>query len=163
MRRSSQLSAAQLAALSCLGGIIAASSFFALSTPRAILYSRPAHFIALFTLQLVLLLAGGLIAFRSATSLESGIANDRWPQEEVDALRKMSQSSIANIITFALITGFVLLGIIFPRFRPAGWSLYALLLSLNFLRSSIRPKPSPARESQWANLSPVHSEHWGQH
>jgi hypothetical protein len=75
----------------------------------------------------------------------------------------MSRSSIANIITFALIIGFILLAIVLPRYRPAGWSLYVLLITLNFLRSQIRPKPGPTPESKWAHLSPVQSEHWGQH
>jgi hypothetical protein len=163
MRRSLNLSAAQLAALSGLGGIVAASSFFATFNPWTLPHHRPPHFTALFTLQLVALLAGGFIAFRSATSLESGIANERWPEAEIDSLRKMSRSSIANIISFALITGFILLGIVLPRFRPAGWSLYVLLITLNFLRSHIRPKPGPAPESKWAHLSPIRSEHWGQH
>ena len=163
MRRSSQLSAVQLAALSGLGGIIAASSFFALFNPWIPPHHRPPYFAGLFTLQLVLLLAGGFIAFRSATSLESGIANERWPEAEIDRLRAISRSRIANIISFALITGFVLLAIIFPRFRPAGWSLYLLLITLNFLRSKLGRKPGPAGESKWANLSPIRSEHWGQH
>jgi hypothetical protein len=163
MRRSSQLSAVQLAALSGLGGVIAASSFFTLSNPWIPPHHRPPHFVALFILQLVLLLAGGFIAFRSATSLESGIANERWPEAEIDSLRKISRSSIANIITFALIIGFILLAIVLPRFRPAGWSLYILLITLNFLRAQIRPKPGPAPESKWAHLSPIRSEHWGQH
>ena len=107
MKRSYQPSAAQLAALSCLGGIIAAGSFFALFNPWTPPHHRPPHFTALLALQLVLLLAGGFIAFRSANSLESGIANERWPEAEVDALRKMSRSSIANIVSFALIIGAV--------------------------------------------------------
>jgi hypothetical protein len=163
MRRSSQLSAAQLAALSGLGGIIAAGSFFATFNPWAIPHHRPPHFTALFALQLVLLLAGGFIAFRSANSLESGIANQRWPEAEIDRLRALSQSTIANIITFALFIGFILLAVVFPRFRPAGWSLYLLSLTFNFLRSQIRRKPGPAPESKWAHLSPIRSEHWGQH
>jgi hypothetical protein len=162
MRRSSQLSAVQLAALSGLGGVIAASSFFALFNPWIPPHHRPPHFAALFTLQLVLLLAGSFIAYRSAISLESGIANERWPEVEIDSLREMSRSSIANIITFALIIGFILLGVL-PRFRPAGWSLYFLLMTLNFLRSKLGRKPGPAPESNWAHLSPIRSEHWGQH
>ncbi len=136
MRRSPQLSAAQLAALSVLGGLIAACSFFATFNPWTLPRHTSPHFTALLTLQLVLLLAGGLIAFRSATSLESGIA---------------------------LFIGFVLLVIIIPRFRPAGWSLYLLMLTFNFLRSNIRRKAGPAPESKWINLSPIRSEHWGQH
>jgi hypothetical protein len=162
MRRSFQPSAAQLAALSVLGGLIAAGSFFATFNSWTLPHHRPAHFTALFALQLLLLLAGGLIAFRSANSLESGIANERWPEAEIDRLRALSQSTIANIITFALFIGFILVAVVFPRFRPAGWSLYVLSLTLNFLRSHIRPKPGPAPESKWAHLSPIRSEHWGQ-
>ena len=162
MRRSFQPSAAQLAALSVLGGVIAAGSFFVLSNPWIAPHHTPLHFTALVILQLFLLIAGGLIAFRAATSLESGIANERWPEAEVDSLRKISRSSLANIISFALIIGFVLLAIVFSRFRPAGWSLYVLLLTLNFLRSQLRRKPGTASESKWANLSPIRSEHWGQ-
>ena len=120
MRRSPQLSAAQLAALSVLGGLIAACSFFATFNPWTLPRHTSPHFTALLTLQLVLLLAGGLIAFRSATSLESGIANQRWPEAEIDSLRALSQSPIANVLSIALFIGFVLLVIIFPRFRPAG-------------------------------------------
>jgi ABC-type transporter Mla maintaining outer membrane lipid asymmetry permease subunit MlaE len=163
MRRSSQLSAAQLAALSGLGGVIAAGSFFATFNPWTLPHHTPPHFTALFALQIVLLLAGGVIAFRSATSLESGIANQRWPEAEIDSLRTLSQSPIANILSVALLIGFVLLAIIFPRFRPAGWSLYLLMLTFNFLRSNIRRKPGLAPESKWAHLSPIRSEHWGQH
>jgi hypothetical protein len=38
-----------------------------------------------------------------------------------------------------------------------------LLITLNFLRSKLTRKPGPARESKWANLSPLRSDHWGQH
>jgi hypothetical protein len=161
MKRSSQPSAAQLAALSCLGGIIAAGSFFALFNPWTPPHHRPPHFAALLALQLILLLAGGIIAFRSANSLESGIANERWPEAEIDRLRALSQSTIANIITFALFIGFILLAVVFPRFRPAGWSLYVLSLTFNFLRSQIRRKSGPAGGPKWANLSPLRSDHWG--
>jgi len=163
MRRSSQLSAAQLAALSGLGGLIAAGSFFATFNFWTPPHHTPPHFTARFILQLSLLLTGGFIAFRAANSLESGIANQRWPEAEIDSLRKMSQSTIANIITFALFIGFILLAIVLPRFRPAGWSLYLFSVTFNFLRSQIRRKPGPAPESKWANLSPIRSEHWGQH
>ncbi len=163
MRRDSHLSAAQLAALSIVGGLIAAVSFFATFNSSTLPHHRPPHFTALLALQLVLLLAGGFIAFRSANSLESGIANERWPEAEVDALRKMSRSSIANIVSFALIIGFILLSIVFHQFSPAGWALYVLVIALNFLRAKLARKPGPARESKWANLSPIRSEHWGRH
>jgi hypothetical protein len=161
MRRSSQLSAAQVAALSVLGGLIAASSFFVTFDPWAP-HHHLSHFTALLSLQLFLLVAGGLIAFLSATSLESGIANQRWPEAEIDSLRALSKSTIANIISFALIVGFVLLAIIFHQFSPAGWSLYFLVITLNFLRAKLARKPGTAPESKWANLSPIRSEHWGQ-
>ena len=163
MRRPFQPSAAQLAALSVLGGFIAAGSFFVLSNPWIAPHHTPLHFSALVLLQLFLLLAGGFIAFRAATNLESGIANQRWPEAQIDALRKISRSPLANIITVAFIIGFVLLAIIFSRFKPAGWALYVLLITLNFLRAKLARKPGPARESSWANLSPIRSEHWGQH
>jgi hypothetical protein len=163
MRRDSQLSAAQLAALSVLGGLVAAGSFFVTFNPWTPPHHTPPHFIALLAIQLVLLVAGGLIAFRAATNLESGIANQRWPEPEIDRLRKVSRSPIANIISFALIIGFVLLAIIFHHFSPAGWSLYIFVISLNFLRAKLARKPGAAQESKWANLSPIRSEHWGQH
>jgi hypothetical protein len=163
MRRSSQLSATQLATLSVLGGLIAAGSFFATFNPWTLPHHTPPHFTTLLALQLVLLLSGGFIAFRSATSLESGIANQRWPEPEIDRLRETFQSPIANIITFSFFIGFILLAIVFPRFRPAGWSLYLFTLTFNFLRSNIRRKPGPAPESKWANLAPLRSKHWGQH
>jgi hypothetical protein len=163
MRRSSQLSATQLAALSVLGGLLAAGSFFATFNPWILPHHTPLHFTALLALQIVVLLAGGFLSFRSATSLESGIANERWPEAQIDSLRAISRSPITNNLTFALIAGFVVLAIIFPRFRPAGWSLYVLLITLNFLRSKLTRKPGPAGDPKWANLSPLRSDHWGQH
>jgi hypothetical protein len=161
MRRTFEPSAAQLAALGVLGGLIAVASFFVTFNPLIAPHHTPPHFAALLALQLVMLIAGGVIAFRSAISLESGIANERWPEAEVDSLREISRSPIANIMTFALLIGFVLLGIVFPRFRPAGWSLYVLLITLNFLRSQVGRKPGPARDYKWTH-SPIQSDHWGQ-
>jgi hypothetical protein len=162
MRRSSQLSAAQLAALCGLGGVIAASSFFVLFNPWTVPHHRPPHFTPLLILWLILILIGGVIAFRSASSLESGIANERWPEAEIDSLRTLNRSRTANVITFALLIGFVALAFPSARFRPLGWSLLLLLQTLNFLRAHIPPKPTPPRDSPWTNLSPIRSEHWGQ-
>lgn len=163
MKRSFNPSAAQLAALSGFGGLIAAGSFFATFNPWTLPHHTPPHFTALLALQLVMLLAGGLIAFRSATSLESGIANERWPEAEIDALRALSRSRTANALTFVLFIGFTTLAFPSARFRALAYSLLFLLQTLNFLRSHIPSKPSPPSESKWAHLAPINSDHWGQH
>jgi hypothetical protein len=162
MRRSFQPSPAQLAALCCLGGVIAASSFLALSNPWTPPHQRPQHFLGLLILQVSLILIGSVIAHRSASSLELGIAAERWPEKEIDALRALLRSRNSTILTFVLLIGFIVLAFHAGRLRPAGWSLNVLLLTLNFLRAHIPSKPRPVGESKWANLSPLRSEHWGQ-
>jgi hypothetical protein len=162
MKRGLQLSAAQLAALSGLGGLLAASSFFVLFNPWTVPPHHPPHFTALFFFFLTLLLSSGLLSFRSATGLESGIASERWPEAEIDSLRELARSSTANILTVALLVGFVLAFFVFPRFKAFGWSLYLLLIWLNFLRSQLRRTPAP-NEAKWTNLAPIQSNHWGKH
>jgi hypothetical protein len=139
MKRSFDLSAAQLAAVSGLGGLIAASSFLVLDNPWIGPTHHTRHFSALFSLGLVMLVAGGVLALRSATNLESGIANERWPEAQIDSLRKLSRSRAATILTFALLIGFAALSLFTQRFSPIGWSLFLLSITLNALRTHIPP------------------------
>jgi hypothetical protein len=161
MRRTSQLSPGQLAALTGLGGLLAASSFFALYDPLAPPHHHPSHFLARLLLFISFLVLGGTVAYRSATTLELGIVSQRWPEPQIDSLRTLLQSRNVFALTILLLIGFIAVVVLSTRFNSVAWTFNALLLTLNFLRSHVPSKPRPIQESLWSNLAPINSDHWG--
>lgn len=161
MRRTSQPSPAQLASLTGLGGLLAASSLFVISNPWTPAHHRSPHFLLFLLLATGLLVAGGVIAYRSASALELGIVNERWAEPEIESLRDLLRSDSVLTLSLLLLLGFIVFAVILPHHRSAGWSLNVVLLTLNFLRLHIPAKPSPPSDSTWGNLSPIRSDHWG--
>jgi MFS family permease len=163
MRLDSPLSAAQLAALSLLGGLIAAGSVFLLISPLAGSAHHASHLWWAFVLVAALVISGLTIAYLSASGLESGIANDRWPEDEINSVRARIQSPLATAFALALFAAYLVLAFFTHRFPLMWFSPFIVLQTLNFLRSSVRLRSTADHEPKWNQLSPLRSDHWGQH
>ena len=159
MKRSFNLSAAQTAMLSGMGGLITASACLLPS----LLYTRFQCSGLLFRAQLLLpaLLVGLPLWVLAGKRLRRGIKEGRWRQQEVDSLRALAESRLSTVLTWALLLAFCISLLLPERLREVGWCFMVLSQCLTTLRNAIRRKPSNADlQPTWSDLSPIHSEHW---
>ena len=169
MRRSSQLSAAQLAALCSLGGLIAAAGFLAEIPVRAIKAHYPCTTYWLWAGAVFTTVILGLaLALRANSNLQNGIAAARWSDQEIESLRSFfSSRSIKFLSTtlLALMLASLVISIASDHLlRPIFWVFFVLSQTLTQLRNSTRRQASSTNhQPTWSNLSPLRSEHWGQH
>jgi MFS family permease len=163
MKRSLHLSAAQLAAFSLLGGLIGSSAFFLLISPLVGGGQHPSDLWWAFVIAACLMLAGFSIAYLAASNLESGIATERWPENEINDVRARLLSPLTTALALALFAAYLVLAFFNHRYRIVWFPPFILLQTLTFLRSSVRLRSTPPHESKWGQLSPIRSEHWGQH
>ncbi len=109
------------------------------------------------------MISGFSIAYLSASDLESGIANERWPEDEINSVRARIESPLATAFALALFSVYLVFALFSHRFRMIWFSPFILLQTLNFLRSSVRLRSKAVREPKWSSLAPLTSNHWGQH
>ena len=168
MRRSSQLSAAQLAALCGLGGLIAAAGFLLEIPAHAAKAHHPCTTYWLWTASVVtLVIVGFALALRANSSLQNGIAAARWNDQEIESLRALLNSRPSNFLNIALLAlmfAFLALSLASEhQLRSIFWALFVLSQTLTWLRNTTLRQPSnPQHQPTWSNLSPLRSDHWGQ-
>ena len=109
------------------------------------------------------MLAGFSIAYLAASNLESGIATERWPENEINDVRARLLSPLTTVLALALFAAYLVLAFFNHRYRIVWFPPFILLQTLAFLRSSVGLRSTPPHESKWSQLSPIRSEHWGQH
>jgi hypothetical protein len=109
---------------------------------------------------LVLGLIGTLIA---ESNLKNGIRSERWPDAQLDALRKVVAHPAFFMLPFLLIiASFVY--IISSRSGPlsGGWMFLYPAMSLTRVISALRPRQADAdHRSRMDPPKPLRSEHWG--
>jgi len=162
------LSALQTAAVSIAGALITSCGFAAaywlhdaVRAHRHLGWSMAAIFIPI--------IAGFVIGLNAQTDLTSGIAAERWPEQEIEFLRHLITSrwvtafSLTCVLVFFLLT---LLGLLSNKshsaYSPVGWAFYAPGMSALWLRNSIAPPSSKAPSTpRLTSTSPLQSDHWG--
>jgi hypothetical protein len=163
-----RLSAKQMAAVSGLGGVLAASGFL-LPSPRYVATPHPYYPLWVWaTLMFGFLVGGTAVSLVADAKLKEGIGNERWSGDEVDSLRALMGSPLWNLLVGALLLG-SLLGMIFlfpaPHHRFGGVT-YALMIAGQTVARLTwvgrKPPVDGPRGPVWQGFSPIRSEHWGE-
>jgi hypothetical protein len=166
------LSAKQTALLGLCGGLISAVGCLAeLPLHAAKLHHPNTAFWLWAATGFALMLLGFAIAMFARSELESGIANDRWPDTEVESLRNLVRAPVAMAIPFALFIAMVGLILISRRNTPIFWACFILIQTFTQLSyATRRPPETPSRwlstsTARWpdeiSSLAPIQSQHWG--
>ncbi|MGA7156316.1 MAG: hypothetical protein WBY53_05695 [Acidobacteriaceae bacterium] len=156
---------AHTALVSILGGIIAACG---LLLPYPLFHHRNGWTIlAQLAITCALILLGLVICQRANLNLTQGIIDDRWNRHDVQRLRSLLNSRWSNALLFALFLAYLILSFSWfssPHHHSiTNWAIYILMMSFLWLRASVRQPSTDIPHPTWNNLSPLHSEHWGQH
>jgi len=158
-----QLSAKQMAAVSGLGGLIAACSFL---LPSARHMSPPNPYYPIWfwaVLMFGLLLVGFGISLVAESKLKRGIQNGRWSEDEVVSLRAVLESPWWGGLGIACLTASCVLFAAFYAHRNVGYALMLAGQSISRLGMAVRrPRSGEPSGAVWQGLSPIRSEHWGE-
>jgi hypothetical protein len=156
------LSARQTAALSLFGALVASAGFL-LPTPHRNAHESLAWLIAT---MFALIIAGFAISFYASTDLESGLLNERWPEDEIASTRAVLASSLLTAASLLCLLASILFMSVSRSTRDIGWALLLFGQSLTRLQTAAKP-PRPNRSTSsftpnWNDFSPIHSDHWGE-
>jgi hypothetical protein len=89
----------------------------------------------------------------------------RWSDQEIASLRSRLNSRPSNVLYVALVAlmvVFLVLSIRSSHLYPVYWALFILTQTVIWLRNTLRRQASrPTHESNWSNIAPLQSDHWG--
>jgi archaellum biogenesis protein FlaJ (TadC family) len=159
MKGLANLSPMQLACLALSGSFAPSIAFWLPIMPGS------NHRDAWSILGVVLFATGILFLFRVPPELESGIANRRWPESQVEKLRSILNSRAITIVLFMLLIACVVMVFLPQRsFRRVTWAFMLPVQSLSLLRLACKePKPQgPFERLDWKSIPPLQSQHWGE-
>jgi hypothetical protein len=162
MKRSLHLSAAQMAMLSALGGLIMAIGFLL----PGLMYARFHH--SSFTFRMLLLLPpfliGTTLLFLAGNRLKRGIKDGRWPPADVEALRINLESSLWRAASIACVAVWSISIFESGRIHDFAWAAYPFFLTISTLQNNLRRPHSsePLLRLDWRSRPPIRSEHWGE-
>jgi hypothetical protein len=152
-----QLSAARLAMLVGFGGLMAALGFLAF-LPR--FAHGSAFFDAKIAVTLTLVVGGLTLSLKCGSSIENGIAANRWPEEPVTALRARLGSPLLNVLAGAFGIASICIVIAFHRHTESAFAALVLAQTVQRLQQIGKlPRNSPL--PNWHGIQPMRSEHWG--
>jgi cytochrome c biogenesis factor len=157
-----KLTALQTIALSVFGALLAAAAFI-LPIHHSNSQDSPGWLLAT---MLALIIVGFAISFYATTDLESGLLNERWPEDEIISTRALLASSLITAATFLCVIAAGIFIWISHSTRDIGWALLLFVQSLTRLQTAAKP-PRPNRSTSsftpnWNSFSPIRSEHWGE-
>jgi hypothetical protein len=163
MKFGEKLSAKQMAAVSGLGGLIAASGFL-LPSARHMSPPKAYYPIWLWTvLMFGFLLVGFGISLLAESKLKEGIGNERWSQDEVVSLRAVLESPWWGGLAIACLAASCVIFAAFYAHRNVGYALMLAGQSISRLGIALRrPRDVQPGGTVWQSLSPIRSEHWGE-
>jgi hypothetical protein len=165
MRRRTNLSIAQMACLSILGGLLSASSFLLLILLRSqhtrdTLLTNIGCGVSFF----VLLLGGLALSLSAESTINNGIAAERWPEDRVESLRRILRSPWSVAASVLVLILFVVCNL-FLRHTGIGWMVFLFGQTLWRLTIAVRPPTKPRDPNpltQWRTWSRINSSHWGE-
>ena len=172
-RLAAHLSAKQTAALCICGGLVSASGCLAELPIRPARLHHPHIAFWLWTVAAFgLMIFGFVITVFARSELESGIANDRWPANQIESLRNLVSKELVVWCGIAALIAMFLLFIFNPHLSPIYWAFFILNQSLAQLSFATRgPRDSATTwigisTARWPDdtqaLAPIQSNHWGQ-
>jgi hypothetical protein len=162
MKRSLRLSAAQMAMLSALGGVIMSISFLL----PGLMYTRFHHSSFTFRILLTLppLLIGAPLLLLAGNRLKRGIKEGRWPSADIETLRINLESSLWRAASIACVAVWTTSLFIGGRIHDFAWVGYSFFLTISTLQSNLRRPHSsePLLRLNWRSRPSIRSEHWGE-
>jgi hypothetical protein len=162
MKRSLHLSAAQMAMLSALGGLIMAIGFLL----PGLMYTRFHHSSLSFRMLLILppFLIGTTLLWLAGNRLKRGIKDRRWPSSDIEALQINLESGLWRAAYIACIAVWSLSIFKGGRMHDLAMAAYPLFLTISSLQTNLRrPNSSePRLELDSLSLPTLRSEHWGE-
>ncbi len=148
----------RLVALTCFGSVLSCVGFFAVSKWHDSLSQMLAD--------AALVLVGLCLLYGTPFQLREGIANERWPANETEPLRRLVKHPAWTAATFLLVAA-MLVSLLLDRHhhRLSFWPIFLLLQMMTQLTSSFRApyqRPGAPMPLDWTSVKPLHSEHWGE-
>jgi hypothetical protein len=106
---------------------------------------------------------GIVVSLYVISSLKNGIANQQWPEKQIEPLRSVLASWYTNALLVVLLVAYGVLWLVYPKYRATGLACFVLMQVLAQLRTAVRrPSAKPSNLiAGWRDLSPIHSDHWG--
>ncbi len=148
-----------MAMLSALGGLIVVCGFL-------VFFPHYEHGSSLWRVQLgtfiALIIVGFIISLKAASALEEGIADSRWPAQDIEALRAILESAVLKTLLWACVIAILLTAALVGRHRELIFVGFIALTTTQRLQSSTRRRASTP--SPWLDRhdwNPIRSEHWG--
>jgi hypothetical protein len=158
MKGLTKLSPMQLVCLA-LGGSLLGGTFFLLPVSPG----SPLRF-AWITLGIALFVVSIILPFKVRTELESGIANQRWPEAQVQQVRSLLNSSAAVSLMVVFLIAYATLALQHGKARHVAYCFYLPILAIGQLAAAAKePKPKgPFERLDWKSIPPLQSSHWGE-
>ena len=112
---------------------------------------------------LVLLACGFTINLKFISILKDGVQSHRWTEEQLRSLRIVLESPYCAVVNVSLLVAYVMFQFVMPH-KGLGWFCFLLSMALSQVIGAVRrPRPKPSNSlPSWRDLSPIHSDHWGQ-
>jgi hypothetical protein len=147
----------QLAGWSAVGCLI---NFAANSLPSRHILSR-GHSVIVFLLLLALGIALNWLAWER---LNDGIRNEKWSDESIAPLRRLTQRSAFTVIPLVALLVLLAISTFSGHFRGSDlyWSTFWTNMVLGQLKLAVKPPKTTTTEAVWQNAAPIRSEHWGE-
>ena len=162
MKRSLRLSAAQLATLCVLGGLVTGSAYW-LPTFFYPGFESIGYFRQIAVL-IVLSVPGAIITGLSLKNLRRGVENQIWPTVDIDTLRANMDSHYWRAAY--VVCGLACVAFLFGKhkFHLLGWGAYFSCSGLYALQNQLKyPNDIPGASLAITppDAAPINSEHWG--
>jgi hypothetical protein len=127
---------------------------------------RLIRFCITFALALAVFAPGVIVGLRAVSLLREGIRQERWQEEQVEALRKHVDRPIWTVVRILLLALIVLALLLAPRHSIFFSAWLFLLLPVNLIGSMRASMRKPVASSSrmiidWTTAKPLQSEHWG--
>jgi E3 ubiquitin-protein ligase DOA10 len=165
MKAFDRLTIAQTACISGLGGLLSASGFLLLMLLRKPLRSGDTSVEWFAGVGFIVLLIGGLVlSLWAESSINNGIAAARWPEDRIEALRRILRSPWSVALSVVVLVVFLVCCFVVHQ-RGIGWMVFLLGQTLSRLAIAVRVPAGPRDDNpltKWRTWSSIRSDHWGQ-
>ena len=95
--------------------------------------------------------------------LNDGIRNEKWPDEEIAPLRRLTQYSAFTVIPLLALVALLAISI-FNHFHMSDlfWPVYWTNMTLGQLKLAVKPMATTTTGAVWQHAAPICSDHWGE-
>jgi len=111
-----------------------------------------------------LIACGSILYLKSISAFRDGVQNHRWTERQLQSLRLVLESPYCKAFNISLIVAYAVFEFFIPHLKGVGWLCFLFTMNLSQLIVGVRrPRPESSNSLLgWRDLSPIHSDHWGQ-